>query len=310
MKTQSETRHIFTDPNGQCVACLYVMRHTLSDVMQDSHPIRVHKDGSVSEPRDIFAPELPTIDDGDDMLDHAARDHGWELLRGWTGQYGYNGPVMHPSEYVGGKLARHILETPGYYVAVAVDDSPDDPGHGGWVVAYREPMSEAETFFYDHGGYYYDTDTESREQGRRRSARESARAERDAEHAGIVFRWDIDEEYVYDGDAPVSDEVEWWSCQAIDDETGDVLAALHGIGLEPGERNYVRVVEAELASEALDTLARVPIQCLAVTWLPDTQQWRVLSRRTERGGTWVGHTGEEGELDTLLGIARDVVTGG
>jgi hypothetical protein len=46
---------------------------------------------------------------------------GWTLLSGFTGQDGYNGPVMHASEYVGGGLERHIRETPGYYVVLIVN---------------------------------------------------------------------------------------------------------------------------------------------------------------------------------------------
>lgn len=56
----------------------------------------------------------------------------WEFFStGYTGQYGYNGPVMHDSEFLGGRLARDILETPGVYVLCPVyweDDSE------GWVV--------------------------------------------------------------------------------------------------------------------------------------------------------------------------------
>jgi hypothetical protein len=33
---------------------------------------------------------------------------------------------MHDSEYIGGKLERDILETPGVYVAVVASWSPDD----------------------------------------------------------------------------------------------------------------------------------------------------------------------------------------
>lgn len=46
---------------------------------------------------------------------------GWEYLTGFTGQYSYNGNTMHPSEFIGGRLADHILSNPGYYVAVEID---------------------------------------------------------------------------------------------------------------------------------------------------------------------------------------------
>lgn len=99
---------------------------TLNDVMEFDHVIRVHEDGSISEPSDVFAPEM---NDGE-VYD------GWELLTGFTGQYGYSGPMMHASEFVGGGLERHIRETPGLYVALVDYSGEDEPD--GWAVAYRE----------------------------------------------------------------------------------------------------------------------------------------------------------------------------
>jgi hypothetical protein len=63
------------------------------------------------------------------------------LLDGFSGQYGYSGPIMHPSEFIGGGMERHIRETPGLYVAVVVTDLDVDDGDDdavGWAVAYRE----------------------------------------------------------------------------------------------------------------------------------------------------------------------------
>jgi hypothetical protein len=117
----------------------------LNGVMEFDHVIRV-KDGSrVAEPEGIHAPELymSTADDGQ-ILDEHERDYreqaerqGWQLLTGWTGQHGYRGLVMHPSEYVGGNLAEHILGRPGDYVAVTVE-TDDGQGLAGWAIAYRE----------------------------------------------------------------------------------------------------------------------------------------------------------------------------
>lgn len=112
-------------------------RSALAGVLTFDQPVRVRADGTVSLPLDVRAPELPAIDHGDEELDRHARTQGWTLLSGWTGQHGYRGPVMHPSEYLGGRLADHVLATPGDYAVVALDDSDDDPGAGGWVVAHR-----------------------------------------------------------------------------------------------------------------------------------------------------------------------------
>lgn len=90
----------------------------LNDVMSMDHVIRVWPDGTVSEPRDVHAPDL---DDGE-------VSGAWDLMNGYSGQYGYSGPLMHQSEYIGGGLARDILAAPGWYAAVYEGDE--------WAVAY------------------------------------------------------------------------------------------------------------------------------------------------------------------------------
>ena len=120
---------------------------SLNDEMDFDHPVTVGPDGTVRDAdRGIYAPELImfTDEDGqaepgsDEELQRQARASGWELLTGWTGQHAYRGPVMHPSEFVGGRLAEHIIATPGTYVVTAVetDDGDDEPA--GWAIAYRE----------------------------------------------------------------------------------------------------------------------------------------------------------------------------
>ena len=117
----------------------------LNDIMGFDHVIRVHEDGTVSEPQGVWAPELHAISDADGQhtsqtdpdLQYQAASAGWTLETGWTGQYSYHGPCMHSSEYIGGRLARHILETPGYWVAVIVNE--DDGEASAWALAYRDP---------------------------------------------------------------------------------------------------------------------------------------------------------------------------
>jgi hypothetical protein len=90
----------------------------LNSLMEFEVVIEVHPDGSVSTRHDLNPYfDLNVATDGTDEFDI---QEGWELLTGFTGQYSYNGPVMHPSEYIGGGMARHILETPGLYIVLEV----------------------------------------------------------------------------------------------------------------------------------------------------------------------------------------------
>lgn len=87
------------------------------------------------------------LDDDGQCIDDELHDvaEGWSALTGFTGQDSYSGPVMHSSEYVGGRMERHIRENAGYYVAVAVDGM-GGPGDGedentdniGWAVLFKE----------------------------------------------------------------------------------------------------------------------------------------------------------------------------
>ena len=144
----------------------------LNDKMGIGHVIRVNPDGTIEDAHGVYAPEsvLETDHDGqvragdEERWTERIKSAGWEPERGWTGQHGYAGPVMHPSEFVGGELADHIAATPGLWVAVAVECLPDrdipadeaddhdrenceacrDADHdcgvepAGWAVLYRE----------------------------------------------------------------------------------------------------------------------------------------------------------------------------
>jgi hypothetical protein len=89
----------------------------LSDLMEFDHPVTVHEDGTVTDgPAGIYAPTLY-----DDELDSSS----WELMNGYSGQYGYGGPIMHPSEFIGGGMARDILAEPGTYVAIVANYSAE-----------------------------------------------------------------------------------------------------------------------------------------------------------------------------------------
>lgn len=112
----------------------------LNRIMDLGHVIRVNPDGTIDEhparshPGTPYAPESVMMTDHDGQIRDGdeedwirrVRDAGWEPERGWTGQYGYSGPVMHASEFVGGALADHVAETPGLWVAVEVSCLPDE----------------------------------------------------------------------------------------------------------------------------------------------------------------------------------------
>jgi hypothetical protein len=123
----------------------------LNDRMEPDHVVRVLNGGRVAEAEGSYAPELvmwtdsdgQALPDSDADLHEQAKSAGWRLLEGWTGQDRYHGPVMHPSEFVGGRLAEHILETPGEYVVTVVtalgeDEESDSDEPAGWAVCFRE----------------------------------------------------------------------------------------------------------------------------------------------------------------------------
>lgn len=112
----------------------------LNDVMEFDHVIEVHADGSVTgAPAGIYAPSL-----WDGELD----DDSWTLMNGYSGQDRYAGPIMHNSEFIGGRMEIDILATPGYYVALVSSYSEDADGFDdeegnveGWAVARKDVPS-------------------------------------------------------------------------------------------------------------------------------------------------------------------------
>jgi hypothetical protein len=135
----------------------------LNSIMEFDHVVCVRDDGTVTDrgTTGVYAPEITCEYDGpfaegqitdehDQAMIESVKAQGWDVLTGWSGQYGYSGPIMHASEFIGGALADHIRATPGYWVACTVELHPkeDDPeyddGNGeseaaGWVLAHREP---------------------------------------------------------------------------------------------------------------------------------------------------------------------------
>lgn len=90
------------------------------------HVFRITNGGMVTDaPSGIYAPSSTDGElDSDD----------WEYWSdGYSGQYGYRGPIMHPSEFIGGRIERDLVASPGIYAVVAdessgtdAEDIPDD----------------------------------------------------------------------------------------------------------------------------------------------------------------------------------------
>ena len=109
-------------------------------------------------------------------------------------------------------------------------------------------------FFYDNAGYSYDPKTQTAEQGKAECARILACAELIAKAIGLQYSWEIDPDI--DSSDFDDDPEPWnlWQCLCFDAD-GHLVASKHGIDFgrfgHPDSDNYSRVVEAELAAEAV-----------------------------------------------------------
>lgn len=121
----------------------------------------------------------------------------------------------------------------------------------------RKQLTVDQFFFYQNAGYSYDPKTETLEEGRLRSARELADAETIGQRLGYVFEWELDEcpDLSWMSDEEREQDHEVLCCRIPDPESiWHSLASLCGI-TDPDSR-YRRVIEAELAAEAIADLDR------------------------------------------------------
>ncbi len=119
------------------------------------------------------------------------------------------------------------------------------------LVKARKVLTLTELFFFEHAGYSYDPKTETAQVGRIRCARGLALAEHVASELGWQYEWCDD----WQGDHSCYEENEGpESCEScvLRDAQGKVLASLGCI--DDADNSYRRVIEAELASEALAEL--------------------------------------------------------
>ncbi len=112
-----------------------VTRDSLNSVMEFDSVVYSHGDGTISNALGVYAPDV--WEEGGELY----CDLGdWEGVNGYSGQYGYGGPVMHPSEFLGGAMAEYVLENPGNYAMVVVRDEDDLDGEpAGWALMEYAP---------------------------------------------------------------------------------------------------------------------------------------------------------------------------
>lgn len=118
----------------------------------------------------------------------------------------------------------------------------------------RKQLTPTEYFFYEHAGYNYDPKTETQEQGRIRCAKSYAVDETKVQelidglgwHYEWSEEWDIDDSWM---DEEEKAKEHTWEIASLLDGAGNHLASCGGI--VDADANYRRVMEAELAGEAL-----------------------------------------------------------
>jgi len=116
-------------------------------------------------------------------------------------------------------------------------------------------LTPEQKFFYKHAGYSFDTNTESKRQGKERCARRLARAERYAKRQDWHYEWTEDIDGCIGCDCGSAD----CACSTgtahevlvcvLRDSDDHVLGSLGSIC--EATREYGRVIEAELALEAM-----------------------------------------------------------
>ena len=99
----------------------------LSEAMEFDHVLEVLPDGTWRDaPDGLYAPDAVDVDN------MAVTLEGWDLpLSGFTGQYGYTGPWLHNSEIIEGGVEHHVLEHPGYWVAIYGQHTCEECGDSG-----------------------------------------------------------------------------------------------------------------------------------------------------------------------------------
>lgn len=119
-------------------------------------------------------------------------------------------------------------------------------------------------FFYEHASYSYDPNTETPDEGRKRTARALAKAEVDGLNAGMLVTWYEDEE----------EPGHYLAVCRAKDVIGryEQVASLGGVDAD-WDSPYRRVVTAELFAEALAEIAKIHSPAPAAPVNPERNSW-------------------------------------
>jgi hypothetical protein len=112
------------------------------------HVYVIDAQGNIQMDSPLFAPD---VENGPDADTDVIVSTGWSVLTGHTGQHGYRGAVMHPSELWGAwaidDLTERAQDGPVAFAIVEVRDTDGSFPEGdpiGWAVAYRVLTTEPE----------------------------------------------------------------------------------------------------------------------------------------------------------------------
>jgi hypothetical protein len=106
----------------------------------------LHADGTIVPTHGTYAPQAYIAESDGDCGDHVLPD-GWKwATRGMSAQWGYSGPVMHASEYIGdaiaGELHRWTEDGPQLYAIIEVgyqnEDGEFDETPAGWAIVRKD----------------------------------------------------------------------------------------------------------------------------------------------------------------------------
>lgn len=98
---------------------------------------------NVHESPELHSPSvyIHELDENDSMSEPYIDGTGWEFVTGHSGQHGYTGAVMHPSENISSGMMKALHEKHGdnaTYVVTEVINEDDMDDLVGWTVLVKQ----------------------------------------------------------------------------------------------------------------------------------------------------------------------------